>query len=139
MPPHPPLPGDVILAIIAVVLGSLGAAAAAYSGRRNGNWLAYVCALGCLAFVAGVAAQRAFPSMDAIARLGSASAQDSAPGPWDAGVSLPLVAIRLTPVSIGGLLLAAIGLSLLLLFERVPDPARKVAPPPRQLEEDDAV
>ena len=55
-----------------------------------------------------------------MARYGAA-ASASAPGPWDAGVSLPLIGIRVTPVAIVGLLVAAVGLSLVLLFERIPE------------------
>jgi hypothetical protein len=135
----PPTPGDVILAILAVLIGSIAAASALFYGHRSGNWLSYICGVGCLAFVAGVTGQQNFPSASAIARLGASAAQSSAPGPWDAGVSLPFVAIRMTPVAIIGLLVAAVGLSLLLLFERIPDPTRAGRPPLRPLEEDDAM
>ena len=54
-----------------------------------------------------------------MAHLGAAAAAVSTPGPWDAGVSLPLIGVRVTPVAIGGLLFGAVGLSLVLLFERV--------------------
>lgn len=134
-----PTPGDIVLAIIASLLGSVAAASAFYFGHRSGNWLSYVCGAGCFAFVAGIAGQQTFPGASAIARLGAGAAQTSAPGPWDAGVSLPLVSIRMTPVSVIGLLVAAIGLSLLLLFERVPDPSRALPPAPRPLDEDDAI
>ena len=81
-----------------------------------------------------------FPSPAAVARLGAAAASTSAPGPWDAGVSLPLIGIRVTPVAIVGLLLAAVGLSLVLLFERVPGTVRSVAPTrASRLEDDDSV
>ena len=131
--------GDVVVAIIAVVLGCAGASVAAYVAIRGGNWLAYVCAAGCTAFVAGVVGQQTFPTAAAVARLGAAAAGSSKPGPWDAGVSLPIVPVRLTPVAVGGILVAALGLSLVLLFERVPDPARRAPPPLRSMEEDDTV
>jgi hypothetical protein len=130
---------DVVLGIVAVLLGCLGASFAAYAAIRGGNWLAYVSAVGCAAFVAGVIGQQAFPSAAAVARLGAAAAQSSIPGPWDAGVSLPAVPLRLTPVAIGGALVAALGLSLVLLFERVPGPVRTAPAPPRPLAEDDSV
>ena len=138
MTPAPPSFGEVILAVIAVALGCLGAAAAVRTAWVSGNWFAYVCALGCTAFVAGIAGQRVFPSADAVQRLGATAAATSAPGPWDAGISLPLVPIRMTPVALAGLLVAAVGLSLVLLFERAPGSGRqpRVLPP---LEQDDAV
>ena len=136
---QPPGFGDVFLAAISVAIACVACAAAVRAGWISGNWFAYLCALGCAAFVAGVAGQRSFPSASAVQRLGQAAANTSVPGPWDAGVSLPVVAIRLTPVAVAGILVAAVGLSLLLLFERVPDPARISWREPRRLEDDDSV
>ena len=116
----PPMVGQVILGIIAVLAGCLATTSAVVAARHTGNWLFFICALGATAFVAGVVGQRVFPSPDALARFGQSSASVSIPGPWDAGVLLPIVGIRVTPVAIGGLLVAAVGLSLVLLFERVP-------------------
>ena len=139
MNPQPPAPTDVVIAIIAVVAGCILGATAAYSARATGNWLGYVCAIGCATLVAGIAGQRTFPSAQAVRALGQALAQTSRPGPWDAGVSLPLIGLRVTPVSLAGLLVAALGVSLMLLFEHVPDPGRVRVVRHRRLEEDDAV
>lgn len=136
----PPTPEQVVIGIVAVLAGCLAMTSSAYAGRQTGNWLYFICTVGSLAFVAGVVGQRAFPSPEAIARLGSAGAATSAPGPWDAGVSLPLVGIRVTPVAIIGLLLAAVGLSLVLLFERVPGTVRAAVPArASRLEDDDSI
>jgi hypothetical protein len=136
----PPTPEQVVIGILAVLAGCLAVTSSAYAGRQTGNWLYYVCTVGSLAFVAGVIGQRVFPSPAAIARLGAVAAASSAPSPWDAGVSLPLIGIRVTPVAIVGLLVAAVGLSLVLLFERVPGTARAVAPVPRsRLEDNDSI
>jgi hypothetical protein len=135
----PPTPEQVVVGILAVLFGCLAVTASTYAGRQTGNWLYYVCTIGSLAFVAGVVGQRVFPSPSAIARFGSA-ASSSVPGPWDAGVSLPLIGIRVTPVAIVGLLVAAVGLSLVLLFERVPGRVRVTAPTrASRLEDDDSV
>jgi hypothetical protein len=115
-----------VIGIIAVLAGCLAVTASAYAGRQTRNWLYYVCTVGSLAFVAGVVGQRVFPSPSAVARF-AAAASTSAPGPWDAGVSLPLIGLRVTPVAIVGLLVAAVGLSLVLLFERVPGTVRRAA------------
>ena len=139
MNPQPPAPTDVVIAIIAVVAGCVLGATAAYSARTTGNWIGYVCAIGCATFVVGIAGQRTFPSAQAVRTLGQALAQTSRPGPWDAGVSLPLIGLRMTPVSLVGLLVAALGVSLMLLFEHVPDPGRVGAVRHHRLEEDDAV
>ena len=135
----PPTPEQVVIGILAVLFGCLAVTGSAYTGRQTGNWLYYICTVGSFAFVAGVIGQRVFPSPAAIARYGSA-ASTSTPGPWDAGVSLPLIGIRVTPVAIVGLLVAAVGLSLVLLFERVPGTVRSAASTPAsRLEDDDSV
>lgn len=139
MNPQPPAPADVIVAIIAVFAGCIAGAAAVYSAWRSGNGLGYLTGLGCAAFVIGIAGQRSFPSAAAVRTLGQALAQTSRPGPWDAGVSLPLIGLRMTPVTLVGLLVAALGVSLMLLFEHVPDPARVRVIRHRPLEDDDAV
>jgi len=136
----PPTPEQIVIGIMAVLAGCLAVTTSAYAGRQTGNWLYFICTLGSLAFVAGVVGQRVFPSAAAVARLGPVDALTSSPGPWDAGVSLPLIGIRVTPVAIGGLLIAAVGLSLVLLFERIPGPGRTTAPARRsRLEDDDSV
>ena len=136
----PPTPEQIVIGIIAVLAGCLAVTSSTYAGRRTGNWLYYVCTVGSLAFVAGVVGQRVFPSPAAIARFGPVAASGSSPGPWDAGVSLPLIGIRVTPVAIVGLLVAAIGLSLVLLFERIPSTARAtVAGRTSRLDDDDSV
>jgi hypothetical protein len=135
----PPTPEQVVIGIIAVLAGCLAVTTSAHAGRQTGNWLYYLSTVGSLAFVVGVVGQRVFPSPAAVARLGAA-ASTSSPGPWDAGVSLPLIGIRVTPVAIVGLLLAAVGLSMVLLFERIPGKVRATAPTrASRLEDDDSV
>jgi hypothetical protein len=136
----PPMVGQVVLGIIAVLAGCLMTTSAVVAARHTGNWLFFICALGSVAFVAGVVGQRVFPSPDAVARFGQSSASLSVPGPWDAGVLLPIIGVRVTPVAVGGLLVAAVGLSLVLLFERVPGTARVPAPArPSRLEDDESI
>jgi hypothetical protein len=136
----PPTPEQVVIGILAVLAGCLAVTTSVFAGRQAGNWLYYVCTVGSLAFVAGVIGQRVFPSPAAIARFGAVAAASSAPGPWDAGVSMPLIGIRVTPVAIVGLLVAAVGVSLVLLFERVPGTARAAAPVRRsRLEDNDSI
>jgi hypothetical protein len=136
----PPTPPQVVIGIFSVLAGCLALTTSVAAARQTGNWLYYICSLGSLGFVAGVIGQRVFPSPAAIARLGAAAAATSAPGPWDAGVSLPLIGIRVTPVAIVGLLVAAVGLSLVLLFERIPGTVRiAVHTPTSRLEDDDSV
>lgn len=136
----PPTIGQVLLAIIAVLGGCLAVTSSLVTARNTGNWLYFICTAGALGFVVGVVGQRVFPSPAAVARLGAAAASVSAPGPWDAGVSLPLIGIRVTPIAIVGLLVAAVGLSLVLLFERIPGvPRRAVAVQASRLEDEDSI
>ena len=136
----PPTPEQVVIGVVAVLAGCLAATTSAVAGRQTGNWLYYLSTLGSVAFVAGIVGQRVFPSPAAVARLGAVAASTSAPGPWDAGVSLPLIGTRVTPVAIVGLLIAAVGLSLVLLFERVPGSVRRSVPVrASRLEDDDSV
>lgn len=135
----PPTPPQIILAVLVVLAGCLALTGSAHAGWRSRNWLYYICTAGAAAFVAGVTAQRVFPSADAVRRLGASAAAVSAPGPWDAGVSLPVTAIRLSPVAVAGLLIGAVGLSMVLLFERVSPEQGPPAPAARRFEDDDTV
>jgi hypothetical protein len=136
----PPTPEQIVIGIVAVLAGCLAVTTSAHAGRQTGNWLYFICTIGSLAFVAGVVGQRVFPSPAAIAHFGPVAASTSSPGPWDAGVSLPLIGIRVTPVAIVGLLIAAVGLSLVLLFERIPATAGATVPArASRLDDDDSV
>ena len=124
-----PTTHDVVIGIVCVVLGCLVAAVSVHAARRTRNWLFLVCAAGGLAFVIGVAGQRVFPTEDA-RKLDPISATRHTPGPWEAGVQIPVIGVNATPVAVGGFLLAVIGLSLVLFFEAVPE---QDIPPPRPL------
>jgi hypothetical protein len=121
---------DVIVGIIAVVLGAAACAASIHAARRTRNWLFFVCALGALAFTIGVVGQRVFPTEDALAR-DKFGAPHATPGVWEAGVQIPVIGVSTTPLAIGGFLVAVVGLSLVLFFEAVPaDRPRVETPPP---------
>jgi hypothetical protein len=135
---NPPSVFDVVLGSLSVAIACVGAAASLRTAVRGGNWLAYICLLGCLAFIAGVIGQRTFPSLQARQQLGGAASQ-STPGPWDAGISIPLLGWHITPVALAGLLVTAVGVALLLLFEHVPDALAQPRPELRPLEDDDSV
>jgi hypothetical protein len=124
---------------VVVVLASL---ACAYSVRAvwQGNWLFLFCAVGSAAVVAGLAGQRVFPSDDLKRQLGDQAAGNQTPGPWDAGISIPVIDVKVTPVAVGGFFLALAGTSVVLFLE----PADRGRSPRRQrvlpsLDEEDAV
>lgn len=131
-------PRDVIIGIVCVLAGCGVAAAAVHAARRTRNWLFLICAVGALAFAVGVAGQRVFPSEDA-QRLQGSLASHHTPGPWEAGVHIPVIGIDATPVAVGGFLLAVVGLSLVLFFEAVPDSDRPQPTPLEPIEDGDAV
>jgi hypothetical protein len=125
--PLPPTPGQVVAGVAAVLVGALVAATCAHLARRTRNWLYHVGTVGGLLVVAGLAGQRT-------------STGDAITTPWDAGLVLPILDVRLNPVTAAGIALSLLGLSLTLLFERVPDgSAADTAPVHRRLEDDDAV
>ncbi|HXA27386.1 MAG TPA: hypothetical protein VN193_01445 [Candidatus Angelobacter sp.] len=127
---------DVVVGALCVILGCAAAAASIHAARRTRNWLFYICALGAVAFVAGVVGQSVFPSEDAQKRdpLG---ATKQTPGVWDAGVQIPVIGIQATPLAVGGFLVAVVGLSLVLFFEVVPSEEHAARPPrPSALVED---
>jgi hypothetical protein len=134
----PPTAAEVVIGTVSVALACLGAACAIRAVAR-GQRLWLVGATGCLLVVAGVVGQRTFPSADAVAKLGKDEAARQLPGPWEAGVGIPILNLHLTPVAMVGLLLSVAGTSLVLFFEApasVPRPAGRTLTP---LEEDDAV
>ncbi|MFN2452241.1 MAG: hypothetical protein ABR541_07810 [Candidatus Dormibacteria bacterium] len=134
-----PSPGLIVAGVLAAVLAALAASIAAVLARHTGNWLYWLCTAGSSLFLLGLAGQRAFPNEDDVHRLGAAVAAARTPGPWDAGVSIPVIHIALDPVALAGLLLAAAGLSLSLLFEGTAAAGSRpgvILPP---LDEDDAV
>lgn len=128
--------GELAAAVVCLSLGLLTAAGAVLWSSRSGNRLYLVCALGMLAFAAGIVGQRSYP---AAAPTGSTGAEATGrPGPWDAGIPIPASSLHMTPVTLGGLIAAIGGLALVLFFE-APRPPQRTAAPPRSPEEDDAV
>jgi formate hydrogenlyase subunit 3/multisubunit Na+/H+ antiporter MnhD subunit len=125
--PLAPTPGSVILGVGAVLAGALVATVSASLARHTRNWLHHLGTIGGLLIVAGVAGQRTV-------------ADGVALGPWDAGIGIPLIGVRLDPVAAAGIVIALLGLTLVLLFERVPDGSDLARPlVHRSVEDDDAV
>jgi hypothetical protein len=134
-----PDPAAIIKASVFVVIGCVGCGAAVHAAMRTRNWLYLVCALGSLALVAGIVGQRVFPSDDLIRQVGADAANHTTPGPWDGGVSVPVIDVKATPVAIGGVLVAMLGLSLVLFFEAAVPEESVTVRRARTLEEDGAV
>jgi len=59
---------------------------------------------------------------------------------WDLSIKIPLVPLYVDAVTIAGVIIALLGLSLVLFLERVVPPEQRWQPPSRRdLEEDDSV
>ena len=124
--PLAPTPGQVVLGVLTVLVGALIATASAFMARRSRNWLHHLSTAGGLLIVAGVVGQR--------------TVSGSAMGAWDAGISIPVIGVRLNPVAAAGIILTLVGLTVTLLFERVVDESERPAPlVHRPLEDDDAI
>lgn len=125
--PLPPTPGQVVLGILAVFAGALIASVSAFLAIRSRNWLHHLGTLGGLAIVAGIIGQQTV-------------ADGAALGPWDAGLAVPVIGVHLDPVAAGGIVLALVGATLTLLFERVVNESDRPQPlAHRALEDDDAI
>lgn len=123
----PPTPGQVVIGVAAVLCGALLAATSVFLARRSGNWLHHVGTAAGVLIVAGVVGQR--------------SADDGSPmGLWDAGIDVPVLGLRINPVTATGVILALLGLVLTLLFERVAESDEQPRPlVHRPLEDDDTI
>jgi hypothetical protein len=125
----PPHWYEILLGCFAVIAACGVAAWAFWYGFRDGNWLLHIVGAGSTIFAAGVVGQRA--PADITGRPASI---------WDASIGLPGIPITISQVTVAGLLVILLGLSLVLFLERVvPPEERWQPPPPRPLEDDDSV
>jgi hypothetical protein len=119
---------QVAVASLVVLIACTAGACAFWYAVRHRNWLLHVVGAGCAVFVAGMVGERNAPPSG---RPGSV---------WDLSIQLPGVPVRVDQLSVAGVILALLGLSLVLFFEHVvPSEQRWVPPPPRRLDEDDTV
>lgn len=123
----PPTPGQVVLGILAVLGGALITTVSAFLAWRSRNWLYHLGTLGGVLIVAGTIGQRTV-------------ADGAAVGAWDAGLSVPVIGVRIDAVLAGGIILTLLGLTVTLLFERVVEETDRPRPlVHRALEDDDAI
>ena len=120
---------QVVIASLAVMAGCAGSAFCFWFGYRHRNWLFHGIGLGAALFVVGLVGER-----NVVAGTGRPSSV------WDLSVKIPLIPLTLDDVTIAGIVVVLLGLSLVLLVERVvPANQRWSPPPPRGLDEDDSV
>ena len=122
----PPTPAQVVIGILTAMVVALIATASVFMARRSRNWLFHFGTLGGLLVLAGVVGQRT-PAGPAV-------------GPWETGLTVPVLGLRIDPVAAAGIILTLVGLTLTLLVERVVAASDRPAPlVHRALEEDDLI
>ena len=122
----PPTPAQVVIGILTAMVAALIATASVFMARRSRNWLFHFGTLGGLLVLAGVVGQRT-PAGPAV-------------GPWETGLTVPVLGLRIDPVAAAGIILTLVGLTLTLLVERVVAASDRPAPlVHRALEEDDLI
>ena len=122
----PPTPAQVVIGILTAMVAALIATASFFMARRSRNWLFHLGTLGGLLVLAGVVGQRT-PAGPAV-------------GPWETGLTVPVLGLRIDPVAAAGIILTLLGLTLTLLVERVVAASDRPAPlVHRALEDDDAI
>ena len=93
------------------------------------NWLLHLVGAGTTVFVIGIVGERV--------PAASSGRPDSL---WDLSIQVPGTPVTLDKLSVIGLVVALVGLSLVLFLERVVPPGSRWTPtPPRRLDDDDAV
>lgn len=123
-----PLWYQIALAALAVLIACTAGAWAFWYAVRHRNWLLHVVGVGCVVFVAGLVGERNAPP------------RGRPPSVWDLSIQIPGISLRVDQVTVAGVIIALVGLSLVLFFERVvPAEQRWVPPPARRLDEDDTV
>lgn len=121
----PPTPAQVVIGILTAMV-AMSAATSFFMARRSRNWLFHFGTVGGLLVLAGVVGQRT-PAGPAV-------------GPWDTGLTVPVLGLRIDPVAAAGIILTLLGLTLTLLVERVVAASDRPAPlVHRALEEDDLI
>jgi hypothetical protein len=125
--PLPPTPAEVVIGILAVLVGALITSVAVFMARRSHNWLHCIAALGGALVVVGVVGQRATTDSGGFAL-------------WIAGIDVPVVGVHIDVVTAAGVILSLVGVTATLLFERVLQEGEMPRPlVHRALEDDDTV
>ncbi|MGA8014659.1 MAG: hypothetical protein WCB85_01935 [Candidatus Dormiibacterota bacterium] len=96
---------------------------------RQRNWLFHIVAVGTAVVVAGIVGERNV--VQGTRRPGSV---------WDLSIKVPGLPLNVDQVTVAGLIIALLGLSLVLFLERVVPVEQRWRPPPaRPLDEEDSV
>ena len=120
---------QIVLASIAVLVACAVSAYCFWFAVRHRNALFHIPGVGATLVVVGLVGER-----NVVAATGRPASV------WDLSIKIPLIPLYLDVVTLIGLIIALLGLSLILFVERViPPDQRWTPPPPRSLDEDDSV
>jgi hypothetical protein len=120
---------QIVLASTAVLVACVVSAYCFWFAVRHRNWLFHIPGVGAALVVIGLIGER-----NVVAATGRPASI------WDLSIKVPLIPLYLDTVTIAGLILGLLGLSLILFVERVvPVEQRWTPPPARGLDEDDSV
>ena len=120
---------QIVLASIAVLAACTVSAYCFWFAVRHRNALFHLPGVGGALVVIGLIGER-----------NVVAATDRPASVWDLSIKVPLIPLYLDTVTIAGLIVGLLGLSLILFVERVvPPEERWKPPPPRGLDEDDSV
>ena len=120
---------QIVLASIAVLVACAVSAYCFWFAVRHRNALFHIPGVGATLVVVGLVGERTV--VVATGRPASV---------WDLSIKIPLIPLYLDVVTLIGLIIGLVGLSLILFLERVVPPEQRwTPPPPRSLDEDDSV
>jgi hypothetical protein len=120
---------QIVLASVAVLFACALSAYSFWFAVRHRNWLFHIPGVGAALVVIGLVGER-----NAVAATGRPASV------WDLSIKVPLIPLHLDEVTIAGMILGLLGLSLILFVERVVPPEQRWTPPPvRGFDEDDSV
>ena len=119
---------EIVIGCLGVAGGCLLASWTLWFAVHDRNWLMAIVGLGAVVFTAGVVFQQAQAAAGSPTNL------------WTASITVPVIGVAISQVAVVGLLMALVGTSLVLFFERVvPEDLRWHPRPRRWLDEDDRV
>ena len=120
---------QIVLASTAVLAACAISAYCFWFAVRHRNAIFHVPAVGAALVVVGLVGER-----NVVAATGRPASV------WDLSIKVPLIPLYLDVVTLIGLIIGLLGLSLILFLERVVPPEQRWTPPPlRGLDEDDSV
>ena len=124
-----PSVAQILLASVTVMAGCSMAAFSFWYAVRHRNWLLHIVGAGGVLFVAGLVGERG--PVAGTGRPGTV---------WDLSINVPVLSVTVDQVTVAGVVLILLGLSLVLFLERVvPEEKRYRPSPQRPLDEDDTV